>query len=148
MLGTCTLYLARLASLREAADVLRTYRRAAGEKRKAKVNGKAWALHFQKHYVTKCEVQQKERQKSLKASQNSVWDFPIPSKIEPWDGPWTQNLALKLYRTATRQPRVSKKPPRQVRSCPRASKSWPNDAQESTKPFQNRPLDVFLAQSL
>ena len=26
--------------------VLRTYRRAAGEKRKAEVNGKAWALHF------------------------------------------------------------------------------------------------------
>ena len=26
--------------------VLRTYRRAAGENRKAKVNGEAWALHF------------------------------------------------------------------------------------------------------
>ena len=33
-------------SLREAADVLRTYRRAAGEKRKAEVNAKAWALFF------------------------------------------------------------------------------------------------------
>ena len=33
-------------ALREAADVLRTYRRAAGEKRKAEVNvGKAWALY-------------------------------------------------------------------------------------------------------
>ena len=49
-------YLARTASLREAADVLRTYRRAAGEKRKAEVNDKAWALHFKDHNVTKCEV--------------------------------------------------------------------------------------------
>ena len=33
-------------SLREAADVLRTYRRAAGEKRKAEVNEKALSLHL------------------------------------------------------------------------------------------------------
>ncbi len=49
-------YPTRTASLREAADVLRTYRRAAGEKRKAEVNDKAWALHFKDHNVTKCEV--------------------------------------------------------------------------------------------
>ena len=60
-------YLARTASLREAADVLRTYRRAAGEKRKAEVNAKAWALHFEKHYVTKCEVWQNERQKNIES---------------------------------------------------------------------------------
>ena len=46
----------RTASLREAADVLRTYRHAAGEKRKAEVNAKARALHFEEHYVTKYEV--------------------------------------------------------------------------------------------
>ena len=49
-------YPARTASLREAADVLRTYRRAAGEKRKHEVNAKAWTLHLYEHYVTKCGV--------------------------------------------------------------------------------------------
>ena len=49
-------------SLREAADVLRTYRRAAGEKRKAEVNGKEWSKHLYKHYVMKCEVQSKALQ--------------------------------------------------------------------------------------
>ena len=44
--------------------VLRTYRRAAGEKRKAEVNGKAWALHFEERSVTKCEALQKSRQKT------------------------------------------------------------------------------------
>ena len=39
-------YPTRTASLREAADVLRTYRHAAGEKRKAEVNAKARALHL------------------------------------------------------------------------------------------------------
>ena len=38
MLGTCTLYLARLASLREAADVLRTNRRTKRDEGTAQVN--------------------------------------------------------------------------------------------------------------
>ena len=42
MLGTCTLYLARSASLREAADVLRTDRRTRREEEKALGNAKAW----------------------------------------------------------------------------------------------------------
>ena len=38
MLGTCTLYLARQASLREAADVLRTDRRTRGEEERSQVH--------------------------------------------------------------------------------------------------------------
>ena len=38
MLGTCTLNLARLASLREAADVLRTNRRTKRDEGTAQVN--------------------------------------------------------------------------------------------------------------
>ena len=44
MLGTCTLNLARSASLREAADVLRTNRRTRSEEGKAQENAKAWLL--------------------------------------------------------------------------------------------------------
>ena len=43
--GTWTLYLARSASLREAADVLRTNRRTRREEGKAQVNAKAWLPH-------------------------------------------------------------------------------------------------------
>jgi len=43
--GTWTLYLARSASLREAADVLRTNRRTRREEGKAQVIAKAWVLH-------------------------------------------------------------------------------------------------------
>ena len=44
MLDTCTLNLARSASLREAADVLRTNRRTRSEEGKAQENAKAWLL--------------------------------------------------------------------------------------------------------
>ena len=47
-LGTCSLYLARSASLREAADVLRTYRRAAGEKRKRRSKWQGVGIAFLK----------------------------------------------------------------------------------------------------
>ena len=46
-------------SLREAADVLRTYRRAAGEKRKAKVNANQGCLQKIKHDTTKGKAPQK-----------------------------------------------------------------------------------------
>ena len=61
----------------------------------------------------------------MKAFQKSVWDVPVRSKIESWDGLWNQNSALKLYRAAKRQPRVSKK--------------WSRDAQEAPKTGQEPP---------
>ena len=48
----------------------------------------------------------------LRAPQNSVWDVPKPFKIEAWDGPGNPNAAMKLHRAAKRQPRASKKCPR------------------------------------
>ena len=63
--------------------------------------------------------------RALKASQNSVWDVPKPFKIEAWDGPGNRNAAVQLHRAAKRQPRASKK-------CPR-------DAQERTKAGQVTP---------
>ena len=49
--GTWTLYLARSASLREAADVLRTDRRTRRKEEKALGNPKAqWVLYY-KHYI-------------------------------------------------------------------------------------------------
>ena len=36
----------------------------------------------------------------LRAPQNSVWDVPKPFKIEPWDDPGSQNVALKFHRAA------------------------------------------------
>ena len=45
MLGTLALCLARLASLREVADVLRTDCRTRGKERQAAGNTKAWLLH-------------------------------------------------------------------------------------------------------
>ena len=58
VLGTLGTYFALSFGLRflNRFHVLRTYRRAAGEKRKAEVNAKARALHFEEHYVTKYEV--------------------------------------------------------------------------------------------
>ena len=46
MLGTCSLCLARSASLREAADVLRTDRRTEGEEKAAKVNANKGCLQL------------------------------------------------------------------------------------------------------
>ena len=84
MLGTCTLNLACSASHREAADVLRTYRRAAGEKRKAEVNGKEWSKHLYKHYVTKCEAQSKAlHNMSQKLIKTQSGASPNPSKSKP-----------------------------------------------------------------
>ena len=52
-------YLARRASLREAADVLRTDRRTRREEGTAMVNAKALRLRLKKHEVTKRNAQQK-----------------------------------------------------------------------------------------
>ena len=52
-LGPCTLYLARSASLREAADVLRTYRRAARGEPNANVNAMLGSLQQLAHRLRK-----------------------------------------------------------------------------------------------
>ena len=52
MLGTCTLNLARSASLREAADVLRTDRRTRGEEERSLVHGQQRVLQLFMQYVT------------------------------------------------------------------------------------------------
>ena len=49
----------RTASLREAADVLRTDRRTRREEGTAMVNAKALRLRLKKHEVTKRNAQQK-----------------------------------------------------------------------------------------
>ena len=136
--------------------MLRTYRRAAGEKRKAEVNGKEWSKHLYKHFVTKCEVQSKALQnmsQKLIKTQSGASPKSLQSK------PGTVLGAKMRRRISPEQPRDGQERPRSVqetpkkrpgdaRSRPRASKGWPNDARESTKPFQNRPQDMFLAQSL
>ena len=151
MLGTCILNLARSASLREAADVLRTYRRAAGEKRKAEVNGKEWSKHLYKHYVTKCEVQSKALQnmpQKLIKTQSGASPNSLKSK------PGTVLGAKMRRRISPEQPRdgqerprsvqeTPKKHPREARSRPRANKSRPSGASEWAKPSQNPPQDAF-----
>ena len=57
-------YPARTASLREAADVLRTYRRAAGGERKTKVNAKMGFLQQFMHQVQPAIVRKKRGQKA------------------------------------------------------------------------------------
>ena len=64
--------------------MLRTYRRAAGEKRKAEVNGKEWSLHLYTHYVMKCEVQRKAKQNmSQKFIKTQSGASPNPLKSKP-----------------------------------------------------------------
>ena len=89
--------------------MLRTYRRIAGEKRKAKVNDTAFikALCHKMRGVAKSMSKE-----DPKAHQNPVQDVPKPFKIEAWDAPGSQNVALKLPSTAKRQPRAPQKCPR------------------------------------
>ena len=69
----------------------------------------------------------------MKAFQKSVWDVPIPSKIEPWDGLGNQNSTLKLHREAKRQPRVSKKCSRDAQEAPKTGQEPPKSEQKLAK---------------
>ena len=77
MLGTCTLCLARSASLREAADVLRTYRRAAGGDEKQKVNA---SRVFCRNYSTMSKNASKNRVRSVPKAAKNGQDVPKVAK--------------------------------------------------------------------
>ena len=69
----------------------------------------------------------------LKASQNSVWAAPKPSKIEAWDGSGRQHAALKLHTAAKRQPRAPKNCPRDAQEAPKRGQEPPKSEQKPAK---------------
>ena len=132
-------YLARTASLREAADVLRTDRRTGRERMQSawKRKKRGYGIEYT-HLVSKCEAQQN-------ACQNM---FPKPSKTKPGQPPnppksrLGESLGVKMHsRSGPSQPRsgqerpttaqeAPKKRPREAKSRPRAPESRRSGIQE------------------
>ena len=73
-----------------------------------------------------------------KAHQNPVQDAPKPFKIEAWDAPGSQNVALKLPSAAKRQPRAPQKCPRDAQEAPQIGQE---PAKSGQKLAQGRPRE-------
>ena len=146
MLGTCTLCLARSASLREAADVLRTDRRTRGEEERSPVHGQRCGLQPLMQYVT-------ARQQA--ASPPSYIHAPArhtpPRSLNPVTTPQTQKKHRKMrpgsFQNASQSlPNALKIDPgasfdRQEapKSTKEAPKTGPRAAQERPRAAQERP---------
>ena len=116
MLGTCTFHPARTASLREAAEVLRTDRRTRREESKAQVHAKAWLLHLLKHYVMKGEAQPQSSSKPSQEAPKSLQNRAQSHQNQAWERPCEPSCdqeGLKSVQQAhKRQPGVAKKRPK------------------------------------
>ena len=146
MLGTCTLNPARSASLREAADVLRTYRRAAMWKRKAESECQQGFLAA---IPAPCPKMKKKKrpmraQTQLQRVQNGAKIDEKSSPNPSWTALGSQEAPKSTQDASKTRPRGARERPRAPQECPRAAQETPGRSQTPPKSTPARSSTSFL----